>query len=78
MVGGDQVGDHGLGLRFGFGREVFLRVDLADGVAEAGVNEADAALPARALLGNAGQDVADEAKLFLGKSVGQEPQRKPR
>ena len=47
----------------GLGRPMFGDVELADRFAEAAVEHADAALPARALLGNVVQRVAVEAEI---------------
>jgi hypothetical protein len=54
VICGDKIGDQGLRLGLGFGREVFLRVDLADGVAEKRIDEANAKLPEAAKSGAGG------------------------
>ena len=70
MEGGEEIGDEGLGLGFGFGREVALGVDLADGVAEDGGDEAVAADVAGALLRGAGEGVAEEGEGLGAEGLG--------
>ncbi len=67
----DDVGYEGLDLSLGFGREVTLGVDLADGVAEESIDQVDAALPAWALLGSAGEGFAEEGEALVGEGFGQ-------
>ncbi len=67
----DEVGDHGLGLGFGFGGEVLLDVELADGVAERLVDELDGSPVAGTLLRRAGERGAEEGEGFVGDGLGQ-------
>src|SRR5579863_215439 len=53
--GGDDVGDHFLGLGLGFRREIALHIKLADVVAKKEVHHSDAAPPTRTLLRRAGE-----------------------
>ena len=62
---GNQIRDHGLGLRLGLRREIALRVNLAHGVAQKSVHHGYSALPAGTLLGCARQFPAEESKVFF-------------
>ena len=73
--GGEEVGDDGLDLGLGFGGEVTLRVDLADGVAEGAVDEDVAALVAGALLRCAGEGLAEEVEALVGEGFGEARRR---
>ena len=64
----DELGDLFLRGR----REIFLRVALADGVAEHAIGHRDAALPAFALLGNAVEHGAVEGEGEIIERLGQE------
>jgi hypothetical protein len=68
--GGDQFSNERLHLGFGFGREVFSGVDFPDFIAEDAVDEGDAALVARALLGDARKSLAEEVEAFVGERLG--------
>ncbi len=63
----NDIGHHRLRLRLGFGREIALRVDLADRVAQKSVHHAHAALPARTLLRRAGKHLAEKSKALISE-----------
>src|SRR6202035_5407275 len=62
---GNYVRSHRLRICFCFRREVALRVDLADGVAQQAVDQVDAPLPTRTLLRRAGECLAKEAEALV-------------
>ena len=62
VIDGEKVGDEALGLRAGLGREEARGVELADGLAEVVVEEADGADVARALLLRSAELGAEEGE----------------
>ena len=68
-----MFGDHRLRLRLGLRREIALRVNLADGVAEQSDYHDHAALPARTLLRSAGKRLAEKGETLVGEAFGSTP-----
>ena len=64
-ISSDDVRNHSLRLCLGLGREIALRVDLADGVAEQAVHHKHSALPAGTLLRRAGKCLAEKCEAFI-------------
>ena len=71
--GGHEVGDESFDLGLGFGAEVLLGVELADGVAEDAVDEGDAADVARAHLVTPWRTVPLKAKRSSEMDLGRRP-----
>ncbi len=67
--GGQEVGDEGVGLRFGFGREETFDVELANGVSEGGGDEDVTAEGARTLLCGSGESSAEEGEALVGEGL---------